>query len=128
MRSKTTQRILDRTNEETKVFVKKHADLIVRINQLLGERGYTQRKLADLLEKSPSEINKWLKGEHNFTLRSICKLEVELGEALISVPVRTYSSKGIKRSVKVYNRPSVSQEKFVKWTISNHSGTATIHQ
>jgi transcriptional regulator with XRE-family HTH domain len=54
----------------------------------LCEKGYTQKSLADKLEKKPSEIHKWLSGEHNFTLRSIAKLEAELGETILEVPVR----------------------------------------
>ena len=46
----------------------------------------TQKDLADKLNKKPSEINKWLKGEHNYTLKSIARLQVELGEAIIAVP------------------------------------------
>lgn len=37
------------------------------------------------MDKKPSEINKWLKGNHNFTLKTIAKLEAELGEPIIEV-------------------------------------------
>jgi hypothetical protein len=40
------------------------------------------------MDKKPSEISKWLSGEHNFTLRSLAKLSVELGEPLMEVPKR----------------------------------------
>ena len=86
MRSKTAQRILDRTPEETRIFVRKHADIVVRINQLLKAKGFTQKNLAEHMDKKPSEISKWLSGEHNFTLRSIAKLEAELGESIICIP------------------------------------------
>ena len=88
MRSKVLQRILDKTPKEVEIFVDKYADLVLRINQILREKGYTQKSLAEKLEKSPSEIHKWLSGDHNFTLRSIAKLEAELGEILLEVPVR----------------------------------------
>ncbi|WP_035738298.1 helix-turn-helix domain-containing protein [Flavobacterium subsaxonicum] len=88
MRSKVAQRILAETPEETKVFAKMYADIVVRINQLLKENNLNQKELADKLEKRPSEINKWLTGEHNFTLRSLAKLQVELGEAIVNVPKR----------------------------------------
>lgn len=42
--------------------------------------------MAEKLDKKPSEISKWLSGEHNFTLRSLAKLSAELGEALLEVP------------------------------------------
>ena len=88
MRSKTLQRVLDNTPRDVEIFVEKYADLVIRINQLLKEKHYTQKKLAENLDKKPSEIHKWLNGEHNFTLRSIAKLEAELGESLLVVPER----------------------------------------
>jgi len=88
MRSKVLQKILDKTPKDVEIFVDKYADLVLRINQILREKGYTQKSLAEKLEKRPSEIHKWLSGDHNFTLRSIAKLEAELGEILLEVPVR----------------------------------------
>lgn len=86
MRSKVAQRILAETPEETKIFARLYADIVVRVNQLLKAKGFSQKDLANKLEKRPSEVNKWLIGEHNFTLRSLAKLEAELGEPIINVP------------------------------------------
>lgn len=88
MRSKVVERILAETPEETKIFARMYADIVVRVSQLLKSQGYTQKDLADKLKKRPSEINKWLVGEHNFTIRSLAKLEAELGEPIINVPQR----------------------------------------
>ncbi len=88
MRSKVLQRILDKTPKDVVLFVDKYTDLVLRINQILIEKGYSQKSLAEKLEKRPSEIHKWLNGNHNFTLRSIAKLEAELGETLLEVPER----------------------------------------
>merc|ERR1711879_1144676 len=85
MRSKIAQRLESQVPEETKIFVAKYADIVVRINALIKEKGYTQKSLAARLGKKPSEISKWLNGEHNFTLRSLAKLEAELGETIIHV-------------------------------------------
>jgi transcriptional regulator with XRE-family HTH domain len=57
---------------------------MVRINEILQEKGYTQKDLAAKMNKKPSEINKWLKGNHNLTLKTLAKLDAELGEPLIS--------------------------------------------
>ena len=86
MKSKIAARILADTPEEVKIFAKLYGNLVVRINSILKEKGYTQKYLAEKLDKNPSEINRWLNGEHNFTLRSIAKLEAELGETLLEVP------------------------------------------
>ena len=86
MKSKILQSILDETPKEVDIFVSLYADLVLKISQILEEKGLTQKALADSMEKSPSEIHKWLSGNHNFTLRSIAKLEAELGETLLVVP------------------------------------------
>jgi len=88
MRSKTVDRLLKSTPRDIEIFVDWYADLVVRINQLLRENDITKKELADRMDKKPSEISKWLNGEHNFTLRSLAKLSAELGEPLMEVPKR----------------------------------------
>ncbi|MFA5848845.1 MAG: helix-turn-helix transcriptional regulator [Bacteroidales bacterium] len=86
MRSKIADRILAKTPKDVEIFVRLHADITVRVKQLLKEKGYNQKQLAEKLDKSPSEINKWLKGDHNFTLKSIAKLQAELDDVILCVP------------------------------------------
>lgn len=86
MRSKTVDRLLKNTPKDVEIFVDWYADLVVRINQLLRENEISKKELAEKMDKSPSEISKWLSGEHNFTLRSLAKLSAELGEPLLEVP------------------------------------------
>jgi len=88
MKSKVAERMMAKMPEDVKIFVDKYADIVVRINQLLKEKGLSQKSLAEKMDKKPSEISKWLNGEHNFTLRSIAKLEAELGETILYVPSR----------------------------------------
>ncbi len=88
MRSSVAKRILANTPKETKIFVKLYTDIIVRINQILDEQGCNQKILAEKLEKRPSEINKWLNGNHNLTLRSIAKIQAVLEEEIIQIPVK----------------------------------------
>ena len=85
MRNKVFQRILDNTPNDVEIFVDWYADLVVRINQLLHKNNINKKELAAKMDKSPSEISKWLNGEHNFTLRSLAKLSAELGEPLLKV-------------------------------------------
>lgn len=92
MRSKTVHRLMNETPEDVALFADWYADLVVRINEILAEKNITQKSLADKMGKQPSEISKWLSGEHNFTLRSLAKLSVELGEPLLMVPPK----KGVK--------------------------------
>jgi len=85
MRSKVAKRIQSETPEELRIFVRQYTDIVVRIHQLLSAKGYTQKDLAVRMNKKPSEINKWLKGNHNLTLKTLAKLEAELGEPIIQV-------------------------------------------
>lgn len=88
MRSKTVDRLLKNTPKDIEIFVDWYSDIVVRVNQLLRENKITQKDLAERMDKRPSEISKWLSGEHNFTLRSLAKLSAELGELLIEVPMK----------------------------------------
>lgn len=83
MRSKVARKIQDETPEEVRIFVRQYTDIVVRINNILQAKGYTQKDLAEKMNKKPSEINKWLKGNHNLTLKTIAKLEAKLGEPII---------------------------------------------
>ncbi len=92
MRNQLFKSILDNAPKETDVFVEKYTSLVLRINQILKEKGISQKQLADSMDKKPSEISRWLSGGQNLTLRSIAKLEAELGETLIEIPNKVVSS------------------------------------
>jgi transcriptional regulator with XRE-family HTH domain len=83
MRSKVAEKILNETPEDVRIFVRQYTNIVIRIHELMRLRGFTQKDLALRMNKKPSEINKWLKGNHNLTLRTIAKLEAELGDSII---------------------------------------------
>jgi transcriptional regulator with XRE-family HTH domain len=95
MRSKVAKQILDETPEEVRIFVRQYTSIVMRINQILEAKGYTQKDLADRMQKKPSEINKWLKGNHNLTLKTLAKLEAELGEPIICTSRQRLSRKKV---------------------------------
>lgn len=59
-----------------------------RIYELMTERGLSKLQLAQALGKRPSEITKWLSGQHNFTIRTLSSLSSFFGASLIDVPGR----------------------------------------
>lgn len=97
MRNKILQEVLNEIPKETKEFVALYTEIVARVNQLLVMKGFSQKDLAEKLDKRPSEINKWLKGDHNLTLKTIAKLQVVLEEKIINVPV-THNFKGFTKS------------------------------
>ena len=83
MRSEVAKKILKQTPAEARIFVRHYTDIVVRIHYLLKKKGLTQNELAIRMNKKPSEISKWLNGNHNLTLKTLAKLEAELGEPII---------------------------------------------
>lgn len=70
--------------------IKAEADLSFaiadRLDFLIKERGLTKKEFAAAIGKRPSEVTKWLSGQHNFTLRTIAMLSAFFGEALVIAP------------------------------------------
>ena len=54
-----------------------------QIADLIDKKFKTRKEFADLLGKKESELSKWLSGNHNFTLKSLAKIEASLGEQFI---------------------------------------------
>jgi transcriptional regulator with XRE-family HTH domain len=88
MRNNTLDRLQKGAPSDVAIFVHLSADLVVRIHQILKEKGITKKELANRLDKSPSEISKWLGGDHNFTLQSIATFSAEPIEQLLEVTKR----------------------------------------
>ena len=51
----------------------------------MKEKGLSKKQLADAIGKRPSEITRWLSGEHNFTISTIAMLSSFFGQPIITV-------------------------------------------
>jgi len=56
-----------------------------RIAEILDKKGISSGQFAQMMNKSRSQVSKWLKGETNFTLDTIQAIEEVLDEPLICV-------------------------------------------
>jgi len=56
-----------------------------RICKLMNERGLSKKQFADALGRHPSEITKWLSGQHNFTIATLGMLSSFFGQPIITV-------------------------------------------
>jgi transcriptional regulator with XRE-family HTH domain len=81
-------------------YVERQINIAKQINIILNKLNITQSDLAKRLGKSESEISKWLSGTHNFTLKTISKIEDVLGESII------ICIKDVKPEVRCYYRSS----------------------
>lgn len=60
-------------------------DISDRIFFLMKERGLTKKQFAEALGRRPSEITKWLSGQHNFTVSTLSMLSSFFGESIIKI-------------------------------------------
>ena len=56
-----------------------------RICELMNERGLSKKQFADALGRRPSEITKWLSGQHNFTIATLGMLSAFFGQPIVTV-------------------------------------------
>lgn len=71
---------------DSKIFVDKSLEIADYIFLLMEHRGMKQKDLANKMGKSEAEVSKLLAGMHNYTLRSIAKIEAALGTSVICTP------------------------------------------
>ena len=60
-------------------------DISDKIDQLMRERGLSKKQLAEALGRRPSEITKWLSGQHNFTIAIIAKISAFFGQSILKI-------------------------------------------
>jgi transcriptional regulator with XRE-family HTH domain len=98
------ERLRARILPENRIFVKKNLAVSEQVFQLLEQRGWSQKVLAEKLGKKTSEVSKWLSGLHNLTLQSISKMESVFNEDILITPFE--ASKKFKKTeyvvLKVY--------------------------
>lgn len=56
-----------------------------RLYTLMNERGLSKKQFADAIGKRPSEITRWLSGEHNFTISTLAMLSSFFGQPIVTV-------------------------------------------
>lgn len=82
---KLFRQIVDETPAELKTQLRFSDSIAEKLDKLLKERGMSQRDLAKNTGKTEAEVSRWLGGTHNFTLRTLAKISIALGEDLITV-------------------------------------------
>ena len=70
-------------------WLKKSGAIALRVLTTLKEKNMSQKTLAEIMNVSPQQVNKIVKGSENLTLETITKLEQALDIQLINV-VKNY--------------------------------------
>ena len=79
------QKMLESVPSEIKLEVDLCFNISDRIEELMREKGLTKKQFADALGKRPSEVTKWLSGQHNFTISTLAMLSAFFGKSIITV-------------------------------------------
>ena len=89
MRTMTTsfQQMVSRVPKDVMTEVDLSFAIADEINKLMLEKGLTKKQFADALGKKPSEVTKWLSGQHNFTIKTLAMLSSFFGKSLIVTPI-----------------------------------------
>ena len=68
-----------------KAWLRKSAAIALRILDALDELNWKKAKLALEMGVSPQQVSKYVKGEENFKLETLCNLEKVLGIELVTI-------------------------------------------
>lgn len=82
--TKSLRELLNVTPEE-KAEARLSFEISNRIDSLMHERGLSKKQFADAIGKRPSEITRWLSGEHNFTVATLAMLATFFGQPIVTV-------------------------------------------
>ena len=74
-----------KVNPEIRRMVDLSFKIVDRIHEILKAKGLKQKDLALRLGKKESEISRWMRGTHNFTIDTLIAFEDALGEPIIAV-------------------------------------------
>ncbi|MDR3669094.1 MAG: helix-turn-helix transcriptional regulator [Ignavibacteriaceae bacterium] len=67
-------------------WLNKSAKIAIKILRTIRAKNITQLQLAEMLNVSPQQISKIVKGQENLTLETIAKLEKALDIKLVEIP------------------------------------------
>jgi DNA-binding Xre family transcriptional regulator len=71
--------------EAKELFLSKSAALTKRIRALMKEKGINQADLARKMNKTETEVSRFLSGKYNFTLRTLAKIQCALGADVLFI-------------------------------------------
>ena len=82
---KTLEEMLGQIPEQVRYEVDLSFQISDRIDELMHQRGLTKKQFADAIGRRPSEITKWLSGQHNFTIATLGMLSAFFGQPIVTV-------------------------------------------
>jgi len=72
-------------DQEIDRLVKRNLAISYKVREILSGRNLSDKDFSKMLNKTQSEVSKWLSGSHNLTQKSIIKMEIALEVQLIYI-------------------------------------------
>ena len=72
------------TRKDSREWLRMSQDIALSLHYYLRKANMAQKDLAEKMNVSPTYIGKLLKGQENLTLETICKLQIAIGQELVS--------------------------------------------
>ncbi|MEN9612498.1 MAG: hypothetical protein RLZZ628_3312 [Bacteroidota bacterium] len=70
---------------DNRAWLAKSQAIALKILRTIRAQGLTQKELAEKLKVAPQQVSKWVKGQENFTLETLVKIEQVLNISLIEI-------------------------------------------
>lgn len=83
--SKTLEEMLGPIPTNIQAEIDLSFEISERIDALMRQKGLSRKQFAEALGHRPSEITKWLSGQHNFTIATLAILFSFFGQPIIMV-------------------------------------------
>lgn len=93
MPSKFHKKAISRITPEMRALMVKSLEIISQVHAILAKHNITQKKLAGMLEVSEPAVSKMLSPGGNLEINTIVKLELLLGETILTTPQKSITDK-----------------------------------
>ncbi|MBK7359490.1 MAG: helix-turn-helix transcriptional regulator [Saprospiraceae bacterium] len=104
------QNILDRIDPESQFKSNNKIGLAVTLADLLEVNKLNKIKFAELVKKRPSEITKWLSGDHNFTIDTLSEICFKFGIPIRDLFEEDLTETEIEKNKSSYESPELSTD------------------
>lgn len=121
--NKIFQEQLNKVTPEIKKEMDWSAEIVRRIDQILKEKGMTRRELASRIGCNETQIVRWTRGFPNYTLSTLAKLSIALGEDLISLNQARCVVSGYHSESKMPTHYLSEVESYIEYASANTSST-----
>lgn len=125
--SPIVQKLLNRIPKEEFDLTSKRLLLSQKINNALKRNGLSKSDFADKMGVKPSNVSRWLKGDHNYTSDTLFKMEAILNESFVDLGERKEETKLVVQKKRFDEDVEIEKHfQYDSFTFVNFPGSALV--